>query len=226
MSTPARLLLVDDEQPFLHSTAALLRREGYECDCASDADEASAALSRGGYDLLITDLRMPGNDDLQLLKQSAARFPSMPIVVLTGYPSLPTAVEALRLSVCDYRTKPLGFRDLLQCVETSVEKGRAARRREPRPVRPAARPTRVAGTAAPRELRRAAISESVRASVGSELSPREWEIVEAVTAGERVATIARCLFISERTVRNHLQSIFRKLDVHSQIELVARLRIA
>ncbi len=61
MGSAAKILLADDEQTFLHSTADLLRDQGYECDCAMDAEEASALMQRTEYDLLISDINMPGN---------------------------------------------------------------------------------------------------------------------------------------------------------------------
>ncbi len=67
MGSAAKILLADDEQTFLHSTADLLRDQGYDCDCAMDAEEASALLHGAEYDLLISDINMPGNGQLEFL---------------------------------------------------------------------------------------------------------------------------------------------------------------
>jgi CheY-like chemotaxis protein len=74
----ARILLADDEVTFLAATADLLRREGYHCDEVGDAASALARVSEGHYDLLITDLEMPGNADLQLVRDVGERSGGCP----------------------------------------------------------------------------------------------------------------------------------------------------
>ena len=219
----ARILIADDERSFVKATRELLRREGYVCDAAHDAREALATLDRASYDVMLADLKMPGNRSLELLEESARRFPSMPVVVVTAYPSLETAIGALRLEICDYRTKPLELEELRQCIDRAVRKGRARQRldalqREARALLDALRRLPLV------DEPEAAGNDARLPPATEDLSDREQEIAEAVANGARVATIARSLHISERTVRNHLQSIFRKLGVHSQLELAARFR--
>lgn len=122
----ASILLADDEETFRLSTAALLQQKGYVCDCAQDAEEALRFLEKP-YDLLIADLRMPGNTELELLRSVHERMPDLPVVVLTGYPSLPSAVESLRLSISDYLIKPVGLPELQQAIQRALEKGRLLR---------------------------------------------------------------------------------------------------
>src|SRR5215470_6270559 len=99
MGPPARILLADDEDTFRTSVAVLLRREGYVCDVAGNAEEVSDLLTKGQYDLLICDLRMPGNTDLELLRGLASGGSSLPIIAVTAYPSVATAVAAMRCAV-------------------------------------------------------------------------------------------------------------------------------
>ncbi len=127
MATPdaAHILLVDDEETFRLSTAELLRRHGHTCECAEDAEKAVALLNENeSYDLLIADIRMPGNSELEFLREMQQRRPALPIIVVTGYPSVQTAVDALRLTVVDYLTKPLNLSELLNSVTVAVQKGR------------------------------------------------------------------------------------------------------
>lgn len=121
-----RILLADDDETFRLSTAALLRQKGYVCDCAQDSEEAARLLQQT-YDLLIADIRMPGNTELELLRSVHERMPELPVVVLTGYPSLPTAVESLRLSISDYLIKPVEISELQQAVTRALDKGRLLR---------------------------------------------------------------------------------------------------
>jgi DNA-binding NtrC family response regulator len=122
----ARILIADDEETFRLSTATLLRQKGYVCDCAQDSEEATRLLQES-YDLLIADIRMPGNSELELLQTVHEGMPELPVVVLTGYPSLPTAIESLRLSISDYLIKPVGLPELQQAITRALEKGRLLR---------------------------------------------------------------------------------------------------
>ena len=121
-----RVLLADDEDTFRRSTARLLEQEGYQCDCAEDAHEASRLLT-ARHDALISDIRMPGNMQFEFLRDVRARFPSLPIVLVTGYPSVQTAVESLRLSFADYLLKPVDWPELRQAVAQAIEKARLLR---------------------------------------------------------------------------------------------------
>jgi two-component system nitrate/nitrite response regulator NarL len=195
--------------------SVLLRREGYQCDVAASAGEAIDRLTtQGPYDLLITDLRMPGNTELELLKAAAG---SIPIVVVTAYPSVPTAIESLRAAVVDYLVKPFDFEELLRAVRRALETRKAARLLE------SLRSTLSDGGMIAQIARRAASPANGHA--GDTLTPREREIVSALSSGQRVGAIAGRLGVSEHTVRNHLKAVYRKLDVHSQVELLSRWRM-
>lgn len=123
---PSRILVVDDEDTFRKSTAALLAQEGYQCDCAQDAEEASRLLT-SQHQMLLSDIRMAGNMQFEFLREVRARFPLLPVVLVTGYPSVQTAVEALRLSFTDYLLKPVDWLELLRAVSQAVEKARYLR---------------------------------------------------------------------------------------------------
>lgn len=215
MSAPARILLADDEETFRSSVAVLLRREGYQCDVAATGTEAAQMLGQAQYDLLVTDLRMPGNTDLELLR-AATSAGVLPVIVVTAYPSVPTAVEALRCAVVDYLVKPFDFEELLRAVRRALETRKAARMLE------SLRGVLSDGGTVVQIARRAASSSN--GSAADALTPREREIVSALSSGQRVGAIAGRLGVSEHTVRNHLKAVYRKLDVHSQVELLSRWR--
>ncbi|MGE0441937.1 MAG: response regulator [Gemmatimonadales bacterium] len=113
MNQAPRVLLVDDEETFLLSTADLFTTEGYECRTAADADQAIAELDLGPFDLIISDIRMPANPDLRLVRTVEERGLDTPVILVTGYPSLQTAVEAVDLAVAAYLIKPVDFDELL-----------------------------------------------------------------------------------------------------------------
>jgi CheY-like chemotaxis protein len=123
----ARILIADDEDVFLEPTAQLLKSAGYDCDCVHRAEEAAELLLANAYDLLITDINMPGNRNLEFLRQNSQNPGFMPVIVVTGYPSIHTAVESLRLSVVDYVIKPFDATSFLNIVTGALEKGNAIR---------------------------------------------------------------------------------------------------
>ncbi len=89
-----RLLIADDEPLYLETTSQLLTKAGFECVCVADAKAAVAALREQQIDLLLTDLNMPGNLKLELLRSGRSQWPEVPVIVVTGVPSLPTAIAA------------------------------------------------------------------------------------------------------------------------------------
>src|SRR5207344_3490848 len=122
MSSKGRILMADDEPIFLSATADLLRRDGYECVTVEDGAAALGKVSDESFDLLITDLEMPGNSDLQLVRQIAERSGGLPVIILTGYPSVRSAIACIELPVAAYLTKPVVFEELLDKVKTSVDR--------------------------------------------------------------------------------------------------------
>jgi CheY-like chemotaxis protein len=120
------VLLVDDEEVFRLSTVALLQREGYRCDSAQDSEAASRLLSNT-YDVMISDIRMSGNMQMEFLREVRQRYPDLPILVVTGYPSLETALVSLRLSFVEYLLKPIDWPQMRHAIVQAVERGRRLR---------------------------------------------------------------------------------------------------
>jgi CheY-like chemotaxis protein len=135
IASQGRILIADDEQIFLLATADLLRREGYEVDTVTDGDQALALVRERDYDLLISDLEMPGNADLALVRQVADVAGGLPVIIVTGFPSTGSAIASIELPVSAYLVKPMKFDDLLVRVRASVSRFRsyqAMRRAEER----------------------------------------------------------------------------------------------
>lgn len=122
-----RILFADDEETFLHSTCALLRREGYICDSVADAPTAMKILREQEYDLLISDIKMPGNVELEFIQELHHIAEGMPVILVTGYPSIYTAIKSIQLPVVAYLPKPVDFSELLAQVRKCVDRCRAHR---------------------------------------------------------------------------------------------------
>lgn len=126
------ILIADDEPLFLRTTAALLRKEGFDCTCADNGRDALEVLSKERIDLVLSDLNMPGNLKLELLKEGRSQWPDIPLIVITGAPSLPSAIESVRLGITDYLLKPVKLEDLL----SSIRRALAHRERQQSPSTP------------------------------------------------------------------------------------------
>ncbi len=131
-TTKGHVLLADDDASFAATTAELLRAEGYRVTIAGDGDSAFALAEREQFDLLLADLEMPGNDDLALVRGIARRHGNLPIIIITGYPSLRTTLACIELPVTAYLVKPVDFGDLARRVDEAVARYRAYRRADER----------------------------------------------------------------------------------------------
>jgi two-component system response regulator RegA len=100
------ILLVDDDERFRERLARALAERGHTVLTAASHDEAIAVAERESIERAIVDLRMPGAHGLEVIRELLKRQPALKIVVLTGYGSIATAVEAVRLGAVDYLTKP------------------------------------------------------------------------------------------------------------------------
>jgi DNA-binding NtrC family response regulator len=124
----ATVLVVDDEVYVRESLAAILKRRGCEVRSASGTEEALRPESLDGLDAVITDLKMPGRDGLDLLKSLRERAPDLPVLVLTGHGTVSSAVECLKLGAADYLLKPVDPDELLLVLQRTL--GQASLRRE------------------------------------------------------------------------------------------------
>jgi DNA-binding response OmpR family regulator len=127
LNAAGRILIADDEDVFLEPTALFFRSQGYSCDCVRDAEQAAAALAGSPYDLLIIDINMPGNTNLEFLRDRPQYTNFIPVIIVTGNPTLHTAVESLRLAVVDYQTKPLNLPEFLATAKTIIDKAKVIR---------------------------------------------------------------------------------------------------
>jgi YesN/AraC family two-component response regulator len=121
MNKPNRILLADDEKIFLDSTGELIKRQGYECVCVSDAHQAIEQLKQNPYDLLISDIKMPGNPELELIKEIKKIADGTQVILITGYPSAKSAIECINLPVTAYMVKPINFEELKHNIEIAIK---------------------------------------------------------------------------------------------------------
>ncbi len=208
----------------------MLDRSGYAATLVSSIREMFEKLSASSFDMLLSDIHLPDDVDLGFLSR-LEDHPNgkLPVVLITGAPSIETAVKALRYGVVDYLRKPIQTESLIASVEKAVGWGRAMESVEiaQRNAEAWLRSLQAAGQV----LRHGPIPDLPvppprprgESLLVKQLSAREREIVEHLSGGRRVPEIATTLGISPNTVRNHLKSVFRKLGVSSQVELLSLL---
>jgi len=117
------IMVVDDEVRMCESLQKLLTDEGYDVETFVDGAAALSALNgKSTYDCVITDLKMPGTDGMQILHSARERDPLAPVIMMTGYGSLDSAIQALGAGAYDYLLKPVEFPDLKAKVERGLAK--------------------------------------------------------------------------------------------------------
>jgi PAS domain S-box-containing protein len=119
--SPARILIIDDEKCLRFSFERFLAAEGHEVSTAADFDEALNLLQNGEYDLVFSDIVLGGRTGIEVLRALREYDQSTPVVMITGFPNVDTAAEAVRLGAYDYISKPVVKKDLLQVARSALK---------------------------------------------------------------------------------------------------------
>ena len=127
VGAPARrVLVVDDEENLRHMLQLMLRKEGYDTVGASNVDSALAELEAASFDIVLTDLRMPGRNGMELVDEIRRRRLACTLVVMTAYGSRDVAIEALKRGAYDYLSKPFDSEELILLLRKAEERERLA----------------------------------------------------------------------------------------------------
>lgn len=167
MTEPAQILVVDDEDLARKGVQRILSRAGYVVTEAASAQQALEALRQQRFDLVLTDLQMPGMDGFELLQALKQRGSQLPVVMLTGYGSMETVLQALRRGVNDFLTKPYQPDELLAVVEREVTRYRRS------------------------------LPPGTEATLGLHLSANDLERLDQMLAELRAEIGARCVLLIE-----------------------------
>ncbi len=128
MNAKARILVIDDEEVVRRSVKRALESEQCTVEQAGSGTSALQALGRQPFDVVLLDLRMPEMDGVETLEHIKERWPETEVVVITGYPTLETAKQAVRLGAFDYVAKPLGCDELAKLTHSATQHKRWALR--------------------------------------------------------------------------------------------------
>jgi two-component system response regulator FlrC len=206
-----RILVVDDEEGIRSFIAGALAGKGYGVTEAADGREAEALLARGSFHLMLTDLRMPRLDGMELLRRAREAVPEMEVIVLTAHGSVDTAVAAMRLGAFDYLTKPLSGPDELRLVVSRALERRRLRDAAARVAEPAAGDELIAADPAMRAVvahldkvapTPASVLLTGESGTGKEVAARRIHARSPRAAGPFVAV--NCAAVSEQLVDSEL----------------------
>jgi two-component system response regulator FixJ len=185
------VFVVDDDEAMRDSLDFLLSSAGCAVRTFEAAERLLEALADGNCGCVVSDVRMPGVDGLELLRRIKAARPSLPVVIITGHGDVPLAVEAMKLGAADFVEKPFDDERLIGVVQAAL-------------------------AGAPRE---ADPSNEIGARVAS-LSSRERQVLDGLVAGLSNKAIARVHDISPRTVEVYRANLMAKMQAASLSDLV------
>lgn len=117
-----RILVADDDRDAREALSEILKRNGYEIEIAADGSEAISMIDGVAYDIVLTDLKMPGADGIEVLRAVARKKNDCLVILITGFASLETALQAIRHGAYDYLTKPFRMDELLLVVRNAAER--------------------------------------------------------------------------------------------------------
>jgi len=128
------ILVVDDEEIVRRSYARIFDGMGCDAQGAADGEQALQAMERQPFDVVLLDLRMPGTHGLDVLKAIRHRWPASEVVIITGYPSVESAKQALQLGACNYLAKPVEPDEVLDAARGAMRRKKWALKAEIAPV--------------------------------------------------------------------------------------------
>jgi DNA-binding NarL/FixJ family response regulator len=193
-----KILLVDDHTLVRNGLVQLIKIcvEGAEVTEAGSAEEASQLLGQEPHDVALVDIRLPGQSGLELLQEVRRAWPKLPVIMLTNYDHPEYVKSAMAAGAAGYLLKDSTPADLSQAIT-------------------------VAMTGAGNVMSARAISnlfDENRPASEARLTRRETEILELLAAGHSNREISKRLFLSEKTVKAHLATVFRKLGVNNRTQ--------
>ena len=131
MTTQARVLVIDDDATVRRAYQRSLQTVHCDVETASNGEDALRILADHPFDVLLLDLRMPGMDGMEVLKAAKQTSPGREIIVITGYPTVETAKQAVRLGAYDYLAKPVGPAEVIKATNGALTQKAWMLRRDP-----------------------------------------------------------------------------------------------
>lgn len=194
MTGERKVYVIDDDAAMRDSLNFLLEAAGFDVTMFDTATRFLNVLPRLDFGCVVSDVRMPGVDGIELLKRMKALKSRFPIVIITGHGDVPLAVEAMKLGAVDFVEKPFEDDRLIAMIDAAVRQSDPAARNQ-------------------------AVTRDLAARIAS-LSPRERQVMDGLIAGLSNKLIARDYDISPRTIEVYRANVMTKMQANSLSELV------
>ena len=194
MSQKGNVYVIDDDEAMRDSLQFLLDAAGFQVKLFETASSFLETLPKLEFGCVVSDVRMPGIDGIELLKRVKNTNSRFPILIMTGHGDVPLAVEAMKLGAVDFLEKPFGDERLMAMIEGALRQAEPAARND-------------------------AVTQDIAGRVAS-LSPRERQVMEGLVAGLSNKLIAREYDISPRTIEVYRANVMTKMQANSLSELV------
>jgi two-component system response regulator FixJ len=194
MSGERKVYVIDDDAAMRDSLNFLLDAAGFDVTLFDTAAKFLNVLPSLDFGCVVSDVRMPGIDGIELLKRAKALNSQFPIVIITGHGDVPLAVEAMKLGAVDFLEKPFEDDRLIAMIDAAI------RQSEP-------------------DARNEAVTRDLATRIAS-LSPRERQVMDGLIAGLSNKLIARDYDISPRTIEVYRANVMTKMQANSLSELV------
>jgi two-component system response regulator FixJ len=194
MPSKGKIYVIDDDEAMRDSLNFLLDSAGFDITLFEGAQNFLDALPTLAFGCVVSDIRMPGIDGIELLKHMKDRHSPLPIIIMTGHGDVPLAVEAMKLGAVDFLEKPFDDDRLITMVESALRHAEPTAKGE-------------------------ALAQEIVARVAT-LSPRERQVMDGLIAGLSNKLIARDYNISPRTIEVYRANVMTKMQANSLSELV------
>ena len=194
MTTKGIIYVIDDDEAMRDSLNFLLEAAGFSVTLFETAQNFLDALPGLAFGCVVSDVRMPGIDGIELLKRMKAGHSVFPILIMTGHGDVPLAVEAMKLGAVDFLEKPFEDDRLIGMIDAAIRQAEPSARNE-------------------------AVTHDIAARVAT-LSPRERQVMDGLIAGLSNKLIARDYDISPRTIEVYRANVMTKMQANSLSELV------
>jgi two-component system NarL family response regulator len=207
-----RILLVDDHTLVRNGLVQLIKIcvEGAEVTEAGSAEEAATILAKEPQDVALVDIRLPGQSGLELLQEVRRAWPKLPVIMLTNYDHPEYVKSAMAAGAAGYLLKDSTPADLSQAITVAMTGAGN--------VMSARAISNLFDENRPQELAGGRDGNGHRPPGEARLTRRETEILELLAAGHSNREISKRLFLSEKTVKAHLATVFRKLGVNNRTQ--------
>jgi two-component system response regulator FixJ len=194
MPNKGKVYVIDDDEAMRDSLNFLLEAADFNVTLFETAQNFLDALPGLEFGCVVSDVRMPGIDGIELLKRMKAGHSAFPIVIMTGHGDVPLAVEAMKLGAVDFLEKPFEDDRLIGMIDAAIRRAEPAARSE-------------------------VVTQEIAARVAT-LSPRERQVMDGLIAGLSNKLIARDYDISPRTIEVYRANVMTKMQANSLSELV------